>query len=529
MQLDDIKDKLQTGAKMAKRAKTVNDKVNDVKNSIKEKGVKETAKNELKKQAKKKVKKAAKKAAKKAGKAAGKAAGTAGKWILTTPPGWFIGAVILAAGTGMIKLANSGDDLNNAARNNQYIATLEGGCATSSGSSASGNFDLGNGTSGNYSLATVSKFATSPVTSTWGVSISKAESLFLNKNPRIANYYGLNKNNISKVSDAVKREGVSPVFFYMYAVNEGGGAGGFINHFPSSSGNAVADAEKDADYLKTTASSTAFPPATGGGLGSIDTSYAKKLLDKLPEGSVGRVYIPATSAVTAEIAYLNGVKAGWTTKYGHPLSACIDFIKQLGGDPSKADTIKVDDTSSDCGNSDSSSTGLTDGGMTLEKARKFMDTYYKTPLSASDYLGAAPGTPDVHDNCTVFSAWFLNKHTSLHSVAGNGMDIANNLAKSNSKLKLSYTPKAYSIFSIRPFGGGQGMGVGDVGHTGVILGVDKKRGKVIIGQGEYGHAFISSSDWNSGANAQEIPISQVTKANGWSFVDVTDYMKDVKK
>lgn len=518
MQLGDIRNKLQTGAKIANTAK-----------DVKENGIKEAAKKEVKKQAKKKAKQAAKKAAKKAGKAAKKAGGTAAKWLLTTPPGWCVGLLFLAGGTGLIKMADPGNNTNNSARDNQYIATLEGGCATSSSPSASGSFDLGNGTRGNYSLKTVAKFASSPVTSTWGVSVSKAESLFLNRNLTVANHYGLNKNNIGKVSDAIKKEGVSPVFLYLYAVNEGGGDGGFINHFPTDSGNAVADAKKDADYIKTTASSTAFPPATGGGLKDVDTSYAQKLLDKLPEGSVGRVYIPATSAVTAEIAYLNGVKTGWTTTYGHPLSTCIDLIKQLGGDPSKADTISVDAASDKCGDSDSGDTGLTDGGMTLEAARKFMDKFYKTPLSAADYLGAAPGSPEVHDNCTVFSAWFLNKHTSLHSVRGNGMDIAGNLAKSNSKLKLSYTPKAYSIFSIKPFGGGQGMGVGNVGHTGVILGVDKKRGKVIIGQGEYGHAFITSSDWNSGANAQEIPLSQVTKANGWSFVDVTDYVKDIKK
>lgn len=520
MQLGDIRNKLQTGAKIANTAK-----------DVKENGIKEAAKKEVKKQAKKKAKQAAKKAAKKAGKAAKKAGGTAAKWLLTTPPGWCVGLLFLAGGTGLIKMADVNNNTNNSARDNQYIATLEGGCATSSSPSASGSFDLGNGTSGNYSLKTVAKFATSPITSTWGVSISKAESLFLAKNRAVANRYGLSKSNISKVSNVVRAEGVSPVFFYMYAVNEGGGAGGFINHYQTSSGDAIKDAKADADYLKETASSTAFPPATetSSKAAITDTSYAKKVLDKMPEGSIGRVYIPATAAVTAEIAYLSGVHAGWTTAYGHPLSACIDYIKQLGGDPSKADTISVDAASDKCGDSDSGDTGLTDGGMTLEAARKFMDKFYKTPLSAADYLGAAPGTPDVHDNCTVFSAWFLNKHTSLHSVSGNGMDIAGNLAKSNSKLKLSYTPKAYSIFSIKPFGGGQGMGVGDVGHTGVILGVDKKRGKVIIGQGEYGHAFITSSDWNSGANAQEIPLSQVTKANGWSFVDVTDYVKDVKK
>ncbi len=95
----------------------------------------------------------------------------------------------------------------------------------------------------------------SPIDSTWGISDSSAEAWFLSTNTEVIKRYGLNSTNIGEVTAAVKAAGVSPVFFYAYTVNEGGGLGGFINHYKktyySENGGdtAINAASGDAQYL----------------------------------------------------------------------------------------------------------------------------------------------------------------------------------------------------------------------------------------------------------------------------------------
>lgn len=67
--------------------------------------------------------------------------------------------------------------------------------------------------------------------------------------------YGLNSTNIGEVTVAIKATSVSPVFFYAYTVNEGGGLEGFINHYKKdyyaeNGGDTVVNAASgDAQYL----------------------------------------------------------------------------------------------------------------------------------------------------------------------------------------------------------------------------------------------------------------------------------------
>lgn len=190
-----------------------------------------------------------------------------------------------------------------------------------------------------WSLDDVTKFLSAPVSATWGVSDSAAEQWFLGSGTSVIGKYGLNAGNIGAVTAAVKANGVSPVFFYLYAVNEGGGAGGFINHYSDETRDAAKDAARDAKYLTDTSKNGSNAPATGGGL---DVSLpdppadAKALMDKLPSGSVGKVYIAATSAVTAEIEFLYG-KAPKSTRFALPVEVAMTTVKDsLKGDPLNA-------------------------------------------------------------------------------------------------------------------------------------------------------------------------------------------------
>jgi hypothetical protein len=209
--------------------------------------------------------------------------------------------------------------------------------ATTSGSASSG--------SDSFTLDQVKTFASEAVTSTWNISDSTVEQWFLKQagaQPTIARY-GLNSSNIGQITSAVKAANVSPVFFYLYTVNEGGGAGGFINHYGSSTGQGgAADAKRDAEYLASQSKDKSAGPATGGGEPSdMPTAEAKQILSALPSGSIGVVYIQATSAVTAELEYLSGKTGDWNpqdspspaTIFGSPLEEEMKNIRAMGGDP----------------------------------------------------------------------------------------------------------------------------------------------------------------------------------------------------
>lgn len=197
-----------------------------------------------------------------------------------------------------------------------------------------------------YDINAVKSFAASPVNSAWGIADSSAEQWFLKQAgaQAVINKFGLTASTIGKITAAVKAAGVSPAFFYAYTVNEGGGAGGFINHYGSdASGGGVGNATRDAQYLVSQSQNTSGKPATGGGEpADMPTAEAQAILSALPAGSVGVVYIQATSAVTAELEDLSGKTGAWSNAFGKPLTGVMSAIVQMGGD------LTQSGASSDC-------------------------------------------------------------------------------------------------------------------------------------------------------------------------------------
>jgi hypothetical protein len=193
------------------------------------------------------------------------------------------------------------------------------------------------GSPGASTIDQVKTFASEPITSTWNISNSTVEQWFLKQAGAQATIakFGLNSSNIGQITSAVEAANVSPVFFYLYTVNEGGGAGGFINHYGSDiPGGGPANAKRDAEYLASQSKDKSAGPATGGGEPSdMPTAEARQILSSLPLGSIGVVYIQATSAVTAELEDLSGKTGDWSGLFGKPLSDAMQNIKTMGGDP----------------------------------------------------------------------------------------------------------------------------------------------------------------------------------------------------
>jgi hypothetical protein len=389
----------------------------------------------------------------------------------------------------------------------------------------------------NFTLADISKFGDEGIQSDWGLTDSQVENLFLATNRSVAAKYSLTKENIHSVSLAISSVGVSPEFFWLYAINEGGGAGGFINHYAAShdSNNAQLDALRDAQYLVQEANNNSDGVATGGGEPSdMPTSEASSWFHSRHEGSIGIIYIQATSAVTAEIETLFGNTGTWTGKFGNPLSDMMNHINSMGGDwtngaqavvnggsdssesAHNSDDYAVED---DCSTDINSVGSIPSGGMKLQQAQNWMNGTYKTAKLPGDYFGEAQGTPDSHDNCTVFSGWFVSTFTDLKWRSGNGAEIVSKLSASN-KINISEKPELYAIYSIAP---GKSSGCGwttsvPEGHTGVILGIDGKN--AIVGQAGYGQDYI---------NASSVPLDEMTQANGWTFFSTKNHLKTLPK
>lgn len=238
------------------------------------------------------------------------------------------------------------------------------GCADSS----NGTVTTPSGSTANaHSGEEVLKFAAAPINSSFGVSDQQAEQWFLGTNSYAVRHFGLNSNNIGEVTAAIKAEGVSPAFFYGYAVNEGGGAGGFINHYMhDSAGGAVGNATTDAKYLAQEANSTNGQVAYGGGEpASMPTAEAQAFYDSLPTGTIGKAYIPATSATTAEIEEYYGKFDTSTTRYSKPLADLMGFIEKMGGNPMDFSAIS--------GGDGQCNTSLSASGPTQQRIKELAD------------------------------------------------------------------------------------------------------------------------------------------------------------
>lgn len=140
------------------------------------------------------------------------------------------------------------------------------------------------------------------------------------------------------------------------------------------------------------------------------------------------------------------------------------------------------------------SDGLVPGGMNLAQAQSFMKIYKDLALKYEN--SADRGTVTINDfgdpiqlfftsicpggrlaNCSSFVEYFVQRYTTGEPAFPDGKDMARALINNNSGFEDGGTvPKAYAVFSIG------GATADSFGHTGVVLGIDEARNKIIIGE-----------------------------------------------
>lgn len=271
--------------------------------------------------------------------------------------------VLMLVAAGVLILTNSG--LVSAQMTPEQRKTIQSGAlyfnveetiSTGNGCAVPGS----SGSDSAYASDQVMAFASLPITATWNISDTTAEQWFLKQagaRPTVAKY-GLNESNIGDITSTVKSIGVSPVFFYAYTANEGGGAGGFINHYRSdTSGGGVGNASRDAEYLVKQSNIMNSKPSWIDAGNPVDF-VPKDVQDRgnahfqsMPAGTIGRAYIPATAATTWEVYFPDGLKKEFNRvqNYGAPLADTMRRIEAMGGNPLEGGVaINSGSTSSGC-------------------------------------------------------------------------------------------------------------------------------------------------------------------------------------
>lgn len=164
---------------------------------------------------------------------------------------------------------------------------------------------------------------------------------------------------------------------------------------------------------------------------------------------------------------------------------------------------------------------LVDGGFkTVDEARKGVMNEYRS-IKPRNYDESREGDaylnkyhiPKVKcdfstlENCVSFSKWFINRFTNKEVTAiGDGGQVVSNLINNYGFSNGGTEPRPYAIFSTRS---------GGFGHTGVVLGVDKARNKIIIGE-----AGCFSKDPNF-TDAKELDLRKFTNGSyTYAYTDV---------
>ena len=173
-----------------------------------------------------------------------------------------------------------------------------------------------------------------------------------------------------------------------------------------------------------------------------------------------------------------------------------------------------------CGNNTTSEFGLKEGGMTVEEAKKWLQPYHDAAVGKYLYYrgdiqfqGAHIHDADcahgVMNNCVALSQWFVNKYTTIGPSWNNttdGVGLVDRLV-SKKGFKHGTEPRPYAIFSNREWS--------PAGHTGVIMGVDKEKEKVVVAEASCSYAYEP--------RVKEYSFSDI---KGWEYAYTDDLLKE---
>lgn len=191
---------------------------------------------------------------------------------------------------------------------------------------------------GNVTLEDRKNFTHSAITNEFGLTVDQVVS-HADDFGRFSAWLGGDHVKIKEVLTAVENKGISPAWFAAYEYNEGyNPIWGWLNHtYPQ--GDPVTDAKAVCDWINTISVSHAYSPSW------YDASFPVHFVPQsvitagnadfasMPNGTIGRVYIPGTAAATWATYYPQGLLASYNQvqNYADPIATAINTIRFWGG------------------------------------------------------------------------------------------------------------------------------------------------------------------------------------------------------
>lgn len=219
------------------------------------------------------------------------------------------------------------------AKDNMELFSIEVKGAIDSGESGgSGGDNSGEGGSGDIP-ADEKEFLKLPINYDFKVNEAKMIASVKQSAKGIARLGG-SEENIKRVVDIVRKNGMSPEMFFAYELQENGTSLGWLNH-TSYTGDPYTDAESVSKWAVQTANSTGEVHMAWDDISNqYYTTPADKqaagqdFANKLPSGTIGRLYLAATAAACWALFDREAlsVNVNQVTNYGDPVKGCMDLL-----------------------------------------------------------------------------------------------------------------------------------------------------------------------------------------------------------
>ena len=186
--------------------------------------------------------------------------------------------------------------------------------------------------------------------------------------------------------------------------------------------------------------------------------------------------------------------------------------------------------------------GLPENGMTLTEAEAFMKTYADeaskgttgtvelegVSVTDSGCTGSSGnGVGGALNNCSAFSAWFVNRYTSVNDFpVTQGSQTVDKLVSDYGFNNLGNKPELYSIVSMGPMSGSAN---GWSNHTSVVLGIDEANDKIIVGEASCSVGYFKDSGGWQWPGAHEYSLSKYSSGGTYApvYASTKGYLKNV--
>lgn len=225
-----------------------------------------------------------------------------------------------------------------------------------------------------YPTKTYESFLQDSFNNNYGISEEAIAKYFVKSGTYVVGQYGVTVSNMLSTYIPTLKAGLNGgyVFFLLYCITEGGGAGNWINHYTHDTGSTGLECmQDDIDYLNSLTKDyppAKYDPGVLNGTQYVDdvTGATDKFWSKVKDKTIGALWIPSTMAGNSWVWGTKWTLAHQGNKpncyFGNPYDTYLKMVSDLGGNLSFDDKLPVkptDDNTNNGGGNDNTNTDNT--------------------------------------------------------------------------------------------------------------------------------------------------------------------------